>query len=139
VHTVDDGVPRAKEIPPNLDSVTQAIGQYDRDSTGGGTYISSGMYVRVADATAGAQVYTVAEGRARVNGYAVALLTSRRIPYAAAPDLRFVDTEVIEADGSATQRVAVAHPPIHNITALRVTLQKTVTLVHGAYSAWRTL
>ena len=134
VHTVDNGVPRAKEIPPNLDSVTQAIGQYDRDSTGGGTYISSGMYVRVADATAGAQVYTVSEGRARVNGYAVALLTSRRILYAAVPDLRFVDTEVIEADGSATQRVNVAHPPIHNITALRVTLQKTVTLVHGAYS-----
>lgn len=62
------------------------------------------------------------------------LLTSRRLSYAATPDLRFIDTEVIEADGSAKQRINVAHPPIHNITALRVTLQKTVSVVHGSYS-----
>ena len=86
------------------------------------------------DAGGGAQVYTVAEGRCRVSGYGVELLTSRRLSYAATPDLRFIDTEVIEADGSGKQRINVAHPPIHNITALRVTLQKTVSVVHGSYS-----
>ena len=86
------------------------------------------------DAGGGAQVYTVAEGRCRVCGYGVELLTSRRLSYAATPDLRFIDTEVIEADGSGKQRINVAHPPIHNITALRVTLQKTVSVVHGSYS-----
>lgn len=134
VHSIDDGVPRAKETPPNLDSFNQGIARYDRDSTGGGTYVSSGMMVRAADSVGNSQVYTVTEGRCRVNGYGVELLTSRRISYTAAPDLRFIDTEVIEADGSATQRIAVAHPPIHEITALRVTLQKTVSLVHGAYA-----
>lgn len=134
VHAIDDGVPRAKETPPNLDSFSQGLARYDRDSTGGGTYVSAGMLVRAAESVAGAQVYTVAEGRCRVNGYGVELPTSRRITYAAAPDLRFVDTEVIEATGSASQRVAVAHPPIKEITALRVTLQKTVSLVHGAYA-----
>lgn len=134
VHAIDDGVPRAKETPPNLSSVNQTIAIYDRDSTGGGTYVSSGMLVRAAESIAGAQVYTVAEGRCRVNGYGVSLPTSRRITYAAVPDLRFVDTEVIEATGSASQRVTVAHPPIREITALRVTLQKTVSMVHGAYA-----
>lgn len=134
VHAIDDGVPRAKETPPNLSSVNQTIAIYDRDSTGGGTYVSSGMLVRAAESIAGAQVYTVAEGRCRVNGYGVSLPTSRRITYAAVPDLRFVDTEVIEATGSASQRVTVAHPPIREITALRVTLQKIVSMVHGAYA-----
>lgn len=64
IHTVDDGVPRAKETPPNLDSFNQGIARYDRDSTGGGTYVCSGLTVRQAeDAGGGAQVYTVAEGR----------------------------------------------------------------------------
>lgn len=135
VHTLDDGIPRAKETPPNLDSFNQGIARYDRDSTGGGTYICNGLVVRAAeDTVGGAQVYTVSEGRCRVNGYGVEMQTSRRVSYMATPDLRFVDTEVIEATGSASQRVNVAHPPIHSIAALRVTLEKTVSLVHGAYS-----
>lgn len=135
VHTVDNGVPRAKETPPNLDSFNQGIARYDRDSTGGGTYICSGLVVRQAeDAEGGAQIYTVTEGRCRVNGFGVELQTSRRVSFDAQPDLRFVDTEVIEANGSARQRVNVAHPPIHSISALRVTLEKTASVVHGSYS-----
>lgn len=135
IHTLDDGIPRAKETPPNLDSFNQGLARYDRDSTGGGNYICSGLVVRAAeDAEDGSQVYTVSEGRCRVNGYGVEMQTSRRVLHKATPDLRFVDTEVIEADGSPSQRINVAHPPIHAITALRVTLEKTVSLVHGAYS-----
>lgn len=134
IYTIDDGVVRAKETPPDLDSVTQGIARYDRDSTGGGTYVCSGMTVRAADDVGGAQIYTVAEGRCRVCGYGVELLTSRRLTYAAEPDLRLIDTEAIVADGSATQRITVAHPPIRSITALRVTLEKTETVVHGSYT-----
>ncbi len=134
VHTIDDGMPRAREVPPSLDSFNKSLARYDRDSTGGGTYVSAGMLVRVAENAGDMQVYTVAEGRCRVNGYGVELPTSRRISYAAVPDLRFVDTEVIEADGSEKQRITVAHPPIREIVALRVTLQKNVSLVHGAYA-----
>lgn len=134
IYTIDDGVVRAKETPPDLDSVTQGIARYDRDSTGGGTYVCSGMTVRAADDVGGAQIYTVAESRCRVCGYGVELLTSRRLTYAAEPDLRLIDTEAIVADGSATQRITVAHPPIRSITALRVTLEKTETVVHGSYT-----
>ena len=135
VHVVDDGVPRAKELPPNLDSFSQGIAKYDRDSTGGGTYVSSGLFVQaLADSAAGAQMYSISEGRARVNGYGVDLLTARRLSYGAEPDLRFVDTEVVQATGEATQRINVAHPPIRNITALRVTVRKTASIVHGSYA-----
>lgn len=135
VHAIDGGVPRAKETPPNLDSFNQGIARYDRDSTGGGTYVCSGLVVRQAeDAESGAQIYTVSEGRCRVNGFGVELQTSRRVPFNAQPDLRFVDTEVVEADGSPRQRINVAHPPIHDISALRVTLEKTVSVVHGSYA-----
>ena len=132
VHTVDNGVVRAKETPPNLDSTTQAISKYDRDSTGG-SYIVSGLQVRAAEDVEGRQVYTVSEGRARVNGYGIDIPTSRRLVYEAVPDLRRIDSEVTMADGSGSQRVDVAHPPIRAVRACHITVQRTESIVHGAY------
>ena len=116
VYTVDDGELRAKEAPPTLDTFTQSIARYDRDSTAGGSYIVDGLTVLMAgDDADGHQVYTVSEGRARVNGYGVDMPTSRRLTYAAVPDLRRIDTEVHTADAASTQsggqRITVAHPP----------------------------
>lgn len=139
VYAVDDGELRAKEAPPTLDSFTQGIARYDRDSTGGGSYVVSGLTVlQAADDAEGRQVYTVAEGRARVNGYGVELPTSRRLTYPAAPDLRVIDTEVHIADSASMseggQRLTLAHPPLWRVTGLRITTRKTVTLTHGSYS-----
>ena len=138
VYTVDDGELRAKEAPPTLDSFTQGIARYDRDSTAGGSYVVSGLTVLNAGDTEGSQVYTVAEGRARVNGYGVDLATSRRLTYPAVPDLRAIDTEVHIADASSTQsggqRLPVAHPPLWQVDAVRLTTRKTATLTHGAYA-----
>jgi hypothetical protein len=135
VHIVDDGVVRSREAPPSLDAFNQGIARYDRDSTGGGSYIVSGLVVHGAAPTGGgAQTYTVSEGRARVCGYGIELPTSRRLSYPAAPDLRYVDTEIHPADGSASQRIDVAHGPIHDITLLKATLRKNVQVVHGAYT-----
>lgn len=135
IHIVENGVVRPKEAPPALDSMNQAISRYDRDSTGGGTYISTGLHVAAStDREDGKQVYSVSEGRCRVNGYGVELVTSRRIAYEAKPDLRLVDTEVVEATGDLKQRINVAHAPIHAITALHVPLSHTETVVHGNYS-----
>ena len=115
VYTVDDGELRAKEAPPTLDTFTQSIARYDRDSTAGGSYIVDGLTVLMAgDDADGHQVYTVSEGRARVNGYGVDMPTSRRLTYAAVPDLRRIDTEVHTADAASTQsggqRITVARP-----------------------------
>lgn len=137
IYTIDDGVLRAKETPPNLDSFMKSIAKYDVDSTGGGSYIAKGMLVhQVDDDSQGRQVYTVDEGTCRVNGYGFDFQTSRRVTYDAEPDLRTIDSEVVVvvAAGSGSQRVTVAHPPLRGITALRVTLQKTVTVTHGSYT-----
>ena len=139
VHVVDNGELRPKEAPPAFESANQALAAYDRDSTGGGSYVVEGLGVRrAADTPEGAQVYTVAEGRARVNGYGITLPTARRLVHDARPDLRFVDTEIHKATDEALaasgQRILVAHAPLKNVVELRITAQKTVTLTHGAYS-----
>ncbi|WP_298034784.1 DUF4815 domain-containing protein [uncultured Desulfovibrio sp.] len=139
VYTVDDGIVRAKDAPPTMDAFTQGIAKYDRDSTAGGSYVVSGLTVLQAENDAdGNQVYTLAEGRARVNGYGVDIPTSRRLTYPALPDLRLIDTEVHIADASSTQeggqRITLAHPPLHHVDVARITTRKTVTLTHGAYS-----
>lgn len=133
VYTVEDGVLRAKEAPPNLDSFNQALARYDRDSAGG-SYVVSGLNVqRQASLITGEQVYTAAEGRARVNGYGVELTTSRRLVYAATPDLRPINSEPHVSATAAAQRINVDRTPINNISEVNITAEKTVTLTHGGF------
>lgn len=134
VYEVNNGVLNVKEAPPNLEAFNLAIARYDRDSTGGGTYICNGMNVsaeKVADLTK--QFFTIASGRARVNGSGIEVHSSTRLPYATGPNLREIDTEVIAATGAASQAVKVAHPPVWEYVNLRVTRRKTVSIVHGNY------
>lgn len=133
VYTVEDGVLRAKEAPPNLDSFNQALARYDRDSAGG-TYVVSGLTVqRLADLGTGEQVYAVAEGRARVNGYGVEQSTSRRLVYPAVPDLRLINSEPHVSATAAAQRVNVDRTPINDISEVTITAEKTETLTHGGF------
>ena len=134
VYTIDDGVVRSKETPPAFDSMLQALAGYDRDATGG-SYIVSGLTVlQAADAADGRQVYTVGEGRARVNGYGVNIATSKRLLHNATPDLRPVEAEGKLAVGGQHERVGIDFPPMKNITRLRITKQSSATLTHGSFS-----
>lgn len=134
VWEVDNGYVRAKEPPPNLDALTQALARYDRDSAGG-TYIVAGLDITMgADTPEGAQVYTVSEGRARVNGYAIEQSASRRLVYAAQPDLRRIDSEPFASTTTDPQRVELARPPAREIVQVRITAEKTVTLTHGGFT-----
>lgn len=131
VYSVTDGIQAAKEPPPQLDSVTQALARYDRDSAGG-NYVVEGMQVtRLADREDGYQVFSVGSGRAYVNGFARLLPTSRRLARNAVPVTKYIDSEPKSSTTVSAQRVNVARPPIANITQVRITAQKTVTLVHG--------
>lgn len=134
IYTVDDGVVRATETPPDLSSVSQAIAAYDVQSTGGGTYAVSGLQLHALDDSESNQVYTVDAGKARVSGKSIELATSRRIVYAAEPDLRTIDTEITLADGSTSQRVDLAHTPVWSVTGVRITKRKTETVTHGSYT-----
>ena len=138
VYTIDEGVQRPKEAPPNLDSFNLALARYDRDSTGTGTYAVSGLAVVAGnDLADGRQVYHVSEGRARVDGMGVEMNTSRRVVYDASPDLRTVSMEICDATADSSddgQRIEVGHPPLKDVTSLRITVEETVSLQHGAYS-----
>lgn len=134
IYYVDDGQLRAKEAPPQLDSVSQAIARYDRDSTGS-SYIVSGLQVTAMnDLEDGTQVYSIKDGRARVNGFGVSLSTSRRLEYAAVPDLRFIDSEPHASTTAGSQRVVLDRTPINEITQVRITAEKQATMVHGTFA-----
>lgn len=133
IYYVDDGQLRAKEAPPQLDSTSQAIARYDRDSAGS-SYIVSGMQVSAMNDVNGKQVYSVKDGRARINGFGVSLSTSRRLDYEATPDLRFIDSEPHASTTIDPQRVDLDRKPISEITQVRITAEKTVSLIHGSFT-----
>lgn len=134
VYTVEDGQLRSKEPPPNLDSVTQAIARYDRDSTAGSYVVSGLRLTKLDDLPTGEQVYNLAEGRARVSGYGVDLPTSRRLVYDAVPDLRFINSEPKASTTAGAQRINTDRSPVANITQVQITSEKTVTLTHGGFT-----
>ena len=130
VYTITDGQLDAKEPPPNLDSITQARARYDRDSAGG-CYVVSGMVLKQLPDSGGAQVYTLAEGRARVYGYGIELPTARRVTLSATPDLKAITNEPHLSGTAGAQRINLDRTPATNITAVTITTEKTVTLTHG--------
>jgi hypothetical protein len=130
VYGVVDGVVSAKEPPPNLDAVTQALARYDRDSAGG-SYVVSGLNVTQLDDVDGSQFYSIAAGRARVFGYGVEYAAARRVEFQTAPDLLPIIDEPFLSATSGAQRVNLARTPATAITRVAITAQKTVTLVHG--------
>lgn len=130
VYGVVDGIVTAKEPPPNLDSVTQALARYDRDSAGG-MYVVSGMMVSMLDDVSGSQIYSIASGRARVYGYGIEYQTARRVVLAAAPDLLPITTEPKLSTTVSAQRINLDRTPATNITQVGITAEKTVTITHG--------
>jgi len=130
VYSVTNAVLGAKEAPPNLDAVSQALARYDRDSAGG-TYVVSGLNVKQMPDDTGDQVYSISEGRARVYGNGIELRTSRRVFLSATPDLKAITSEPQLSATTAAQRFDFDRAPGTNITSVTITAEKTVTLTHG--------
>ncbi len=134
VHEVVDGSVIHKEPPPQLDAVTQSIAAYDRDSAGG-TYIVSGLTVNLESVGANdQQVYTISEGRARLNGFPIELPASRRVAYNAAPDLLRIEAEPKVSQTANAQRINLDFGPAAKIEQVKITEEKTVTITHGSFS-----
>lgn len=133
VYSITNGVLDAKEPPPNLDAVTQALARYDRDSAGG-TYVVSGLAVKALPDVGDDQVYSLSEGRCRVYGYPFEFSTARRVTLAAVPDLKLISNEPHLSAGEAAQRINFDRTPGTGITELSITAEKTVTLTHGVFT-----
>lgn len=133
VYEVTDGNLAAKSAPPQLDSVTQALARYDRESAGG-TYVVSGLSVQKLADSNGQQVYSIAEGSARVRGFSVEFSTSTRFLFDPAPDYRFISAEPHLSTTANEQTITLDYSPAANVTEAQITAERTVTLTHGAYS-----
>lgn len=134
IYSVTDGVLDAKEPPPSLDAVNQALARYDRDSAGG-SYIVNGLEVRIlADQEDGTQVYSLAEGRARVYGFGMDFVTSRRVLHEAVPDLLPIANEPHVSTGVSAQRINYDRVPGTFPSEVSITAEKTVTLTHGVFT-----
>lgn len=134
IWVIEDGVVLPKEPPPQIDAISNAIAIYDRQSTGG-TYVVSGLRVTaLPDLETGQQVYSIAEGEARIDGRNVPMSVSRREVYEATPDLRRITSEPHLSTGIAPQRVNVDRTPIKAIISVQITAEKTATITHGAFT-----
>lgn len=134
VYYIDDGVVRLKEPPPNLDAVSQALARYDRDSTGG-VYVVSGLDITfLSTDAADKQIYSLAEGRAYVEGFPITFQTARRITYEALPETAAINSEPHLSTTADAHRVNVNHPAIASIQTIQITNLKTVDMTHGAYA-----
>ena len=134
VYIVDDGALRVKIAPPQMDTVTQAIARYDRDSSGG-SYVVSGMRVTRGENTSdGKQIYNVEEGKARVDGHGIERDVSRRLVYDATPDVWFVDSEMHPSSGTSAHRITLDRHPVGKITQVRITTERTITITHAPYT-----
>lgn len=131
VYWVDDGQLRAKEPPPNLDSVTQAIARYDVDSNGS-NYVVSGMNVSRMDDAGTDFVFNVDAGRARVNGYGISLNTARRLHQTFTPNYVTIDSEPFAPPANGgTGIYSVSRPPIKDIQKLQVTRNVVEEVTRG--------
>lgn len=134
VYTIVNGIPQSQTPPPQIDSVSLAIAGYDRQSAGG-MYVASGLRVtQLADTDTGAQVYSLSEGVARVDGREVILPHARRIVYGAEADLKAVAIEPHVALGG-TERVNLNRGPVSSVDLVQIQAQRTLTgFQHGAFT-----
>lgn len=133
IYEVVDGYLKAKEAPPSVDVISQAIARYDRDSAGG-TYVVGGMRCQKLPDIDGKQMFSVQEGKARVLGLGFEYLTATRLAVVPEPDLKFIDSEPHTSTTTSAQRFLTSRSPIANITTVKITAEKTATITHGAYS-----
>ncbi|EGD6457223.1 DUF4815 domain-containing protein [Salmonella enterica] len=140
VYYVDDGQLRAKEPPPNLDAVTQAIARYDVDSNGS-NYIINGLRVSRLpddknDQGIDCQYFSVDSGRARVNGFGIAQNSARRVEFPIDTPLRSVISESFGSKAvNGVSKFTLRYTPLERVDLLRVQKADTITMTRTRGSA----
>ena len=110
------------------------IARYDRHAHG--HYVVEGLHVTALESsTEGKQVFSISEGEAHIHGYEAVISHSTRLVADELPDIAEVHSEVhryVSSNGKMT--VSLNHKPAEEISQVRVTKERTVTLTHGSYS-----
>jgi len=139
VYALDNGILENRRQPPVLDGVIASLARYDYDANG--HYVTEGLGVRFLSTDADAQehICSVAEGRANIDGFKVERSQSQRLRLPIDPDLQRVSSEpqVFNDSGDGSMVVTINRPPLAQVIDIKVTQQKTETVVHGAFTGSR--
>ena len=139
VYALDNGLLENRRQPPVLDGVIASLARYDYDANG--HYVTEGLGVRFLSTDADAQehIFSVAEGRANIDGFKVERSQSQRLRLPIDPDLQRVSSEpqVFNDSGDGSMVVTINRPPLAQVIDIKVTQQKTETVVHGAFTGSR--
>ena len=139
VYALEHGILENRRQPPVLDGVITSLARYDYDANG--HYVVDGLGVRFlnTDNDAQAQLFSVAEGRANIDGFKVERTQSQRLRLPTDPDLQRVSSEpqVFNDSGNGTMVVTINRPPFAQVLDIKVTQAKTETVAHGAFTGSR--
>lgn len=129
VYLLQDGTILDQTPPPALDGIMQGLALYDRPH---GHYIVKGCEVTALGATAGAQVFSVGEGEANIDGFKITRFASLRHSEPEDWDVGAVPGETHVYPGGADHTFTVDQFPIDEITSILLTKEKTVAVTRGA-------
>ena len=137
VYALDNGILENRRQPPVLDGVIASLARYDYDANG--HYVTEGLGVRFLSTDAQEHIFSVAEGRANIDGFKVERSQSQRLRLPIDPDLQRVSSEpqVFNDSGDGSMVVTINRPPLAQVLDIKVTQQKTETVVHGAFTGSR--
>ena len=139
VYALDNGILENRRQPPVLDGVIASLARYDYDANG--HYVTEGLGVRFLSTDTDAQehIFSVAEGRANIDGFKVERSQSQRLRLPIDPDLQRVSSEpqVFNDAGDGSMVVTINRPPLAQVLDIKVTQAKTETVVHGAFTGSR--
>jgi len=139
VYALDNGLLENRRQPPVLDGVIASLARYDYDANG--HYVTEGLGVRFLSVDTDAQehIFSVAEGRANIDGFKVERSQSQRLRLPIDPDLQRVSSEpqVFNDSGDGSMIVTINRPPLAQVLDIKVTQAKTETVIHGAFTGSR--
>lgn len=137
VYALDNGILENRRQPPVLDGVISSLARYDYDANG--HYVTEGLGVRFLTTDGQEHIFSVAEGRANIDGFKVERTQSQRLRLPIDPDLQRVSSEpqVFNDSGDGSMIVTINRPPLAQVLDIKVTQQKTETVAHGAFTGSR--
>ena len=137
VFTVRDGVVVDTSPPTEAGAFVQLVERYDRESNG--HYIARGCRLSYLSTTAGAQVFSLAEGTVNVEGRKIDRPSSVRLTYVEDPDLQRVNAEphIFEDGGSGTFEITFNRTPVAAVHDISVLVEETVVVTRGQSTGGR--